>query len=139
MLPKFCSHFVHIQNVNNSWTKLFIFTLVCSHFCSRLEPLIYSALNEFDTIINFLHIHIQFHNNSPFYKVKILQFGSCIGSWLIFNSIISISNSKNIRRDSPSPAQPCPLTLPSLFEHHRTLHSKTFELKNSFFLESSNI
>ena len=35
LLPKFCSHFVHIQNVNNSWKKLFMFTLVCSNFLSR--------------------------------------------------------------------------------------------------------
>ena len=46
---------------------------------------------------------------------------------------IDIELFKNIRRGSPSPAQPCPLTLPSLFEYHRTLHSKTIELKNSFF------
>ena len=35
----FFSYFVQTQNVNNSWTKLFMFTIVYSHFCSRLATL----------------------------------------------------------------------------------------------------
>ena len=60
-------NFVHTQSVNNSCTKLFMFALVCSHFCPRLETLLSSVSSKSPPGGRYVLLSVLLQNQNTLY------------------------------------------------------------------------